>query len=109
MSCGDISLAADLGSLCGTLKLLCPDADWTWLRSIANRIAAAAPPPARKYNLMTSDRLYALGIKLMDCAVAAADALENTGTRQAIQYRDGLIISTLAMIPLRRARLQRCK
>ena len=60
-SCGDISLAADLGSLCGTLKLLCPNTDWFWLQSIANRLAAAAPPPARKYNLVTSDRLYALG------------------------------------------------
>jgi integrase/recombinase XerD len=104
-SCGDISLAADLGSLCSTLKLLCPNTDWSWLRSIANRIAAAAPPPARKYNLVTSDRLYALGIELMDCAVTAADAVGHTGTRQAIQYRDGLIISTLAMIPLRRGTL----
>lgn len=104
-SCGDISLAADLRSLCSTLKLLCPNTDWSWLHSIANRIAAAAPPPARKYNLMTSDRLYALGIELMDCAVTAADAVGHTGTRQAIQYRDGLIISTLAMIPLRRGTL----
>jgi integrase len=104
-SCGDISLAADLGSLCGTLKLICPDADWSWLRSIANRLAAAAPPPARKYNLVTSDRLYAFGIELMDCAVTAADAVGRAGTRQAIQYRDGLIISTLAMIPLRRGTL----
>jgi integrase/recombinase XerD len=104
-SCGDRSLAADLGSLCSTLKLLCPNTDWSWLQSIANRIAAAAPPPARKYNLMTSDRLYALGIELMNCAVTAADAVGHTGTRQAIQYRDGLIISTLAMIPLRRGTL----
>jgi integrase len=104
-SCGDISLAADLGSLCGTLKLLCPNTDWSWLQSIANRIAAAATPSARKYNLVTSDRLYALGIELMDSAVIAADAIGHTGTRQAIQYRDGLIISTLAMIPLRRGTL----
>ena len=104
-SCGDISLAADLGSLCSTLRLLCPNTDFSWLRSIANRIAAAAPPPARKYNQVTSDRLYALGIELMDCAVTAADAVGHTGTRQAIQYRDGLIISTLAMIPLRRSTL----
>jgi integrase len=42
----------------------------------------------------------------MDCAVTAADAVGRTGTRRAIQYRgDGLIISTLAMIPLRRGTL----
>jgi integrase len=104
-SCGDVSLAADLGSLRGTLKLICPDTDWSWLQSIANRIAAAAPQPLRKYNLVTSDRLYALGNELMDGAVTAADAVGRTGTRQAIQYRDGLIMSTLAMIPLRRGTL----
>jgi hypothetical protein len=48
--CGDISLAADLRSFCSTLALLCPNTDWSWLRSIANRIAAAAPPSARKHN-----------------------------------------------------------
>ena len=104
-SCGDISLAADLRSLRGTLKLICQDTNWSWLQSIANKIAAAAPRPARKYNLVTSDRLYAIGVELMDFAVTAADARGRTGTRQAIQYRDGLIISTLAMIPLRRGTL----
>ena len=104
-SCGDISLAADLGSLGGTLKLLCPNTDWSWLQSIANKLAAAAPPPARKHNLVTSDRLYALGIELMDSAVTAANAVGRNTTRQAIQYRDGLVISTLAMVPLRRGTL----
>ncbi len=101
----DISLAADLGSLRGTLKLICPDTDWSWLQSIANRIATAARRPARKYNLVTSERLYALGIELMEGAVTAADVAGRTGTRQAIQFRDGLVISTLAMIPLRRGTL----
>jgi integrase len=104
-SCRDMTLASDLASLCGALKLLCPNTDWSWLRSIANRLAAAAPPPARKYNLVTSDRLYALGIELMDRAVTTADAIGRAGTRQAIQYRDGLIISTLALAPLRRGTL----
>ena len=105
-SCGDISLAADLGSLCGTLKLLCPNTDWSWLQSIANRTRRGRADRRRvTYNLVTSDRLYALGAELMDCAVTAADAVGRTGTRQAIQYRDGLIIGTLAMIPLRRGTL----
>jgi hypothetical protein len=41
----------------------------------------------------------------MDCAITAANAAGCTGTRQAIQYRDGLIICTLAMIQLRRGTL----
>ena len=81
------------------------DTDWSWLRSIANRIAAAAPRPPRKYNLVTSERLYALGIELMDNAVNAADAVGRAGTRHAIQYRDGLIISVLALVAPRRGTL----
>jgi hypothetical protein len=100
-SCGEMSLAADLRSLRSALKLICPDTDWSWLQSIANRLAAAAPPRARKFNLVTSERLYALGIELMDSAMNAADITGQVRTRHAIRYRDGLIIGTLAMIPLR--------
>ena len=99
-----ISSASDVLKVNG-LPYQNTDTDWTWLQSIANRIAAAAPPPARKHDLVTSDRLHALGIELMDCAVTATKSVGRTGTRQAIQYRDGLIISTLAMIPLRRGTL----
>jgi len=104
-SCGDWSLAADLSSLRGTLKLICPNTDWSWLQSIANRIAAAAPRPERKYNLVTSERLYALGIELMDSAVTAAETARRAGTRHAIQYRDGLLISILGLIAPRRGTL----
>jgi integrase/recombinase XerD len=55
--------------------------------------------------LVTSERLYALGIELMDNAIKAADAVGRVGTRHAVQYRDGLIISILAVIPLRRGTL----
>jgi len=104
-SCGDISLAADLGSLRGTFKLICPDIDWSWVQSVANRIANAAPRRARRLNLVTSERLYDLGIHLMDAAV---DAFERSGrirARDAVCYRDGLIISLLAIVPLRRRAL----
>jgi integrase/recombinase XerD len=55
--------------------------------------------------LVTSERLYALGIELMDNAIKAADAVGRVGTRHAVQYRDGLIVSVLAVIPLRRGTL----
>jgi integrase len=50
---------------------------------------------------VTSDRLYLLGIELMDRAVADAQAAERTRTTHAFQYRDGFIIALLALIPLR--------
>jgi hypothetical protein len=103
--CGDIAIANDLDHLRGALKLICPDTDWSWLLSTIKRIAAMAPRKAGKYHLVTSDRLYLLGIELMDRAVADAQAAERTRTAHAFQYRDGLIIALLALIPLRRRTL----
>jgi integrase/recombinase XerD len=100
--CGDIAIAYDLEPLCGALKLICPGADWSWLLTIIRRIAATAPRKAGKYHLVTSDRLYLLGIELMDRAVADAAAAGHIRTAHAFQYRDGLIIGLLAVIPLRR-------
>jgi integrase len=50
---------------------------------------------------VTSDRLYALGIELMDRAVADAEAAKRISKAHAFEYRDGLAISFLALVPLR--------
>jgi integrase/recombinase XerD len=71
-SCGEVSIAIDLDHLRGALKLICP-----------------------------GDRLYALGLELMDGAVTDADAAKHISKAHAIQYRDGLIIAFLALIPVR--------
>ena len=52
-----------------------------------------------------SDRLYKLGIDLMDKASASAADFDKPSKAQAFQYRDGLIIALLALIPLRRRTL----
>ena len=99
--CGDISKAIDLGFLCGALQLICPDTDFSWLLTITRRVAATAPQKPTKYHLVTSDRLYSLGIELMDFVVTDAAAANRTRTSHAFQFRDGLIIAFLALIPLR--------
>ena len=99
--CGDIAIANDLEPFRGALKLICPDADWSWLLTIIKRIAATAPRKAQKYHQLTSDQLYLLGIDLMNRAVAEADAAERIRKVHAFQYRDGLVIALLALIPLR--------
>jgi integrase/recombinase XerD len=96
-----ISLAADLGLLRDALKLICPDTDWSWLLAIQKRVAATEPRRGEKYNLITSDRLYLLGIDLMDRSLADADAAGRISKSHAFQYRDGLLIALLALIPLR--------
>ena len=100
-SCGDVTVAIDLDHLRGALKLICPGVDWSWLLIITKRIAAAAPRRHPKYHLVTSDRLYALGLELMDGALTDADAANRISKAHAFRYRDGLIIALRALIPLR--------
>jgi integrase len=86
-------------------RLICPDKDWSWLLTITKRLAASAPRKAKKYHLVTSDQLYKVGLELMEGGVAAADSIGRVSIAHALQYRDGLIISFLALIPLRRRTL----
>ena len=51
--------------------------------------------------MVTSEALYALGIKLMDDAVSNCNEARNISNAHAFAYRDGLIIALLALIPLR--------
>ena len=95
------ALVCDLRALRDGLKLICPDADWSWLLGITTRMAAGAQPRRTKYHLVTSDRLYLLGIELMDRAVAQANARRQINKADAFCFRDGLIICLLAIIPLR--------
>jgi integrase len=96
-----MSLAVDLGHFRDALKLICPDNDWSWLLNIIKRMAVTAPQRAGKYHLVTSDTLYLLGSELIDRAVVDADAAGRIAKTHAIQYRDGLVIALLALIPLR--------
>ena len=100
-SCGYGMVAVDLDGLRGALRLICPGIDLAWLLTLAKRIKAAAPRKPRKYHLVTSDHLYALGIELMDHAVVAAEGANPISKQQAFEYRDGLIIALLALVPLR--------
>lgn len=94
-------VAVDLDNLRGALRLICPSADWSWLLAVSKRIKAAAPRKPRKYCLVTSEYLYALGIELMDRAVADAGAAKRISKAHAFRYRDGLVIALPALIPLR--------
>lgn len=104
-SCSERTVASDLRKLRAALRLVCPTGDWWCLLAIAKRIEGQASPKSERHHLVTSDRLYALGIELMDRAIAGSIALGKRTKAQALQYRDGLIIALLALIPLRRRTL----
>jgi integrase/recombinase XerD len=97
------SVVTTLRHLRLALRLICPDVDWAWLLTITKRIAAAAPRRARKHPTVTSERLYLLGIELIDRAVATGCKDGEISKLAAMEYRDGLLIALLALfLPRRR-------
>jgi integrase/recombinase XerD len=52
-----------------------------------------------------SQRLYALGIELMDRAVVSTADAVDVSKSDAFDYRDGLMLALLALVPLRRRTL----
>jgi integrase/recombinase XerD len=101
-SCSNTGIAIDLHHLRLALRYICPAVEWAWLATITKRIAANAKRTPQKHHLVTSERLYKLGIELMDQAVASAMASGKVSKIDAFQFRDGLLIAFLALIPLRR-------
>jgi integrase/recombinase XerD len=102
-SCGGITIANYLNHLQFTLRYICPSEDWSWLLKIAKRIATQAKRKPEKHHLVTSETLYALGMELMDRAIANRESARTRGVQTA--FRDGLIIALLALVPLRRRTL----
>ena len=96
----DTSIVIELHHLRLALRLICPTAEWEWLLTITKRIAARAKRKPQKHHLVTSERLYALGVELMDLAMA--DGARSISKASAFAYRDGLIIAVLAVIAPRR-------
>jgi integrase/recombinase XerD len=105
-SCGGVTITNYLHHLWMALRYICPSEDWSWLSTITKRIASQAKPKPEKYHLVTSETLYALGIRLMNAAITSANAAKHVSPRNAEGYRDGLIIALLALIPLRRRTLK---
>jgi integrase/recombinase XerD len=52
--------------------------------------------------LVTSERLYALGVELMSAAMTDFDQVGSTSKETAFKYRDGLLVALLAAVLLRR-------
>lgn len=102
-TCGRMTLSVYLYHLWLAIRYLCPRDDWRWLLVISKRIKAQAKPKPEKHHLVDSAKLYELGIRLMDAALACGKP--PTSSRVQTGFRDGLIIALLALIPLRRRTL----
>jgi integrase/recombinase XerD len=104
-SCRDTSVASTLHHLRMALGLLSPERDWSWLKTIANRIASSARPKPSRSGEVTSAQLFALGIQLMTGAENSALVAGRISKEDALTFRDGLIIALLAAVPLRKRTL----
>ena len=64
-SCRETTVASTLHKLRLFLGLICPERDWSWLKTIAKRIDAQATPRSDPSQGVTSAVLFALGLQLM--------------------------------------------
>src|SRR5258708_16756663 len=108
-SCSASGMAIDLHHLRLALRFICPAIDWSWLLTITKRIATTARRRSQKYQLVTSERLYAFGLNLMDTAISNANDSKGVSKSAAFQYRDGLIIVLTALfVPRKRTLAALC-
>ena len=97
------SVACQVGTLYQVAQIMMPDEDWSWLRAIKTRLHRAAPVHSPRGPVITSVQLLKLGLLLMEESKPAPDA--SISIKDAVQYRDGLMLALLALIPLRRKNL----
>ena len=95
------TILARLQELSEVAKVMGPAGEWSFINRIAARIRAGTKPARSKTHLQLSDQLVDLGFALM------GQAGSKTGLEAAILFRDGLIVSFLALVPLRRRNLAR--
>lgn len=97
------TIGCRLGDILIMARLFDPTRDWSFIPRMAARLRAIARPTGNKrLSLRASHELLHLGHKLMAAAV-----LVKPNSRAAVLYRDGLIIATMAHLPLRRSNFVR--
>jgi integrase/recombinase XerD len=86
-----------LEDLYAAARVMDPNQNWRWIRSIISRIKARHIPTRRKRDRIVGARdLFDLGRDLMSRATTLSEDLD-----RAVTYRDGLMISVLSVRPLR--------
>lgn len=81
------------------LRVLAPDQDWAWLTNVYRTLRAQTKSARdKRQRLKPADRLVSLGFSLMRQADTTPDW---SPRRQALLYRDGLMIALLAYRPVR--------
>jgi integrase/recombinase XerD len=97
------SVAIQVDALYQAARIMMPNVDLAWLKSIKARLHAAAPLRHASGPVVTSLQLLDLGLLLMTRADPRPEC--RLTINGASCYRDGLMIAMLAFMPLRRKNL----
>ena len=97
------SVAIQIDALYKAARIMLPDHDLAWLKSMKARLHSAAPLEQAAGPVITSLQVLQAGILLMDQNGPAKD--DRLTLSRAVSYRDGLMIALLAFAPLRRKNL----
>jgi integrase/recombinase XerD len=97
------TLAGRMIDLEQAIKVMDPNADRTFLKTVAcNLVARAKPTRDKRAKYVHPARIFRLGVDLMD---RVANQQGHIGPRKASHYRDGLMFAMLATSHLRRGNL----
>jgi integrase len=102
--CAPVTVASYLGQLHMFVRHVWPEADWQWLCEMQAQQRRMADPVRHKAaRIVSQQALIELGEDLMEQArvLPVHDGLCAGPRHPAILFRDGLMIATLAMRPLR--------
>ena len=93
------SIASQMDALYGAARIMLPERDWSWLRTVKARLYSAAGRKSPAGPVITSVQLVDLGEQLMK----ESKIVPGTPVKMAdaIRYRDGLMIAVLGFIPAR--------
>jgi integrase len=94
------SVAVIVDALYHAARLLMPEHDWAWLKAIKARLYRHAPSSRPTGPVITSVQLWDFGEQLME--EAKPQPATPIRMRDAVQYRDGLMIALAAFVPIRR-------
>jgi hypothetical protein len=97
-----MSVATQIDGLLYVARMIAPNSDWAWLRTIKQRLHGLAKASDRYDHLQSPHRTLDLGIRLMTESKLMA---RDPHYRRELQYRDGLIIALLSLWPIRRRSL----
>ena len=95
---GSVTLYGNIYKLRRAAELLAPGNDFTWLREIEQELEWNMRPASKTDRIVDSDRIVKAGLDLM---LEAENDDKSSPLRKALQFRNGLMIAFLALLPLR--------